>query len=288
MKRWILTCVMLLCMSGWTTAHAQTCTITVNALSSTSAYDPFAGTDNITQGSFSVSCTRPSGNGGNFPASFWVGLSNGSQLKSGSNVLNYGMYQDYSACSNSWGGTAGITFSNSAGTGNGTKNVGPFNGTYCFRINSSQISGIPSASYSDTWTISVNSTSSIGSSLGQTAFNVTTRLLDACSLRTPPTNMTINYTSFDTTAGTGTDNFAVRCTNSTPYTLALDQTSVTDNALNLVYTLALSANSGTGSGVDQSYTITGTMAAGQVGTCASANCNNNAATNKNRTLTVSY
>lgn len=288
MKRWILTCVMLLGLSGWTTAQAQSCTITINALSSTFAYDPFAGGNNNTQGSFSISCTRPAGNNGNnFPATFWVGLSNGSQLKSGSNVLNYGMYQNYSACSSPWGGATGITFANPA-TGNGDKTAGPFNGTYCFRIDASQILGKPSASYSDTWTISVNSTNSAGFSWGQTAFDVTTSLQDACSLTTPPTPMTINYTSFAGSAS-GTSNFAVRCTNTTPYTVVLDQTSVTDNALNLAYTLALSPNSnGTGSGAAQSYTITGTMAAGQVGSCASASCTNNTATNKTRTLTVSY
>jgi hypothetical protein len=44
--------------------------------------------------------------------------------------------------------------------------------------------------------------------------------------------------------------------------------AVTDNGVNLAYTLGLSATTGTGSGVDQAYTVTGTMALGQSGTCA--------------------
>lgn len=103
--------------------------------------------------------------------------------------------------------------------------------------------------------------------------------------------LTMNYTSFQTTAASGSTSFNVRCTNSLPYTVALDAAGaagVTDDAVGLAYTLSLSAASGTGTGVDQPITVNGSMIAGQAGTCALASCTNAAATNKQRTLTISY
>jgi hypothetical protein len=64
--------------------------------------------------------------------------------------------------------------------------------------------------------------------------------------------------------------------------------AVTDDAVNLAYTLGLSATTGTGSGVDQAYSVSGSMALGQAGTCLTAACTNAAATNKVRTLYVVY
>ena len=62
-------------------------------------------------------------------------------------------------------------------------------------------------------------------------------------------NVVFNYTSFQTAAATSTGGgFNVRCTNSLPYTLALNNSGVTDDAVNLAYTLSLSAASGTGNG----------------------------------------
>ena len=101
-------------------------------------------------------------------------------------------------------------------------------------------------------------------------------------------NLTFNYTSFQTTAATASAGLNVRCTNSLPYTLALSNSGLTDNAVNLAYTLSLSAASGTGNGADQAFTINGSMASGQAGTCATATCDNSAATNKTKTLTVTY
>jgi len=126
-------------------------------------------------------------------------------------------------------------------------------------------------------------------------FNVGLTLTSKCEINSTNaatgaviTDLAMTYTSFQTTAATGTTTFNVRCTNSLPFTLALDSTTVTDNALNLAYTLSLSGASGTGSGVDQAFTVTGNIASGQAGTCATASCTNGTATNKQRTLTVTY
>lgn len=123
----------------------------------------------------------------------------------------------------------------------------------------------------------------------QTAnFDVVINLTSACQFGTV-NNVTFNYTSFQAAASTATGGgFQVRCTNTLPYTLALDSTSVTDDAVNLAYTLSLSAAGGTGNGAYQNYTVNGDMASGQAGTCATATCTNAAATNRQRTLTVSF
>lgn len=120
-------------------------------------------------------------------------------------------------------------------------------------------------------------------------FNVNITLTSKCIVDTSSAAVNFTYTSFQTTAATSTGGaVAVSCTNSLPYTLSLSNTSATDDALNLAYTLALSAGSGTGNGAAQAFTVTGTMAAGQAGTCSSATCVNTAATNKTKTLTVTY
>lgn len=126
-------------------------------------------------------------------------------------------------------------------------------------------------------------------------FNVALTLNSKCEINSTNaatgaliTDLALTYTSFQTTAATGSTSFNVRCTNTLPYTLALDNTSVLDNALDLTYTLSLSAASGTGTGADQPITVNGSISSGQAGTCATASCTNATATNKQRTLTITY
>eukprot|EP01092_Planopodium_desertum_P013623 TRINITY_DN66563_c0_g1_i1.p2 TRINITY_DN66563_c0_g1~~TRINITY_DN66563_c0_g1_i1.p2 ORF type:complete len:147 (+),score=44.48 TRINITY_DN66563_c0_g1_i1:27-467(+) len=119
-------------------------------------------------------------------------------------------------------------------------------------------------------------------------FDVTINLTSACLISSAPT-AAFTYTSFQGTAATFASSFNVKCTNTLPITsVTLDSTAVTDNATNLAYTLALGAAPAAGTGVDQSINITGSMAANQAGTCATATCTNAAATNKQRTLTITY
>lgn len=103
-----------------------------------------------------------------------------------------------------------------------------------------------------------------------------------CTISTPPPALNLSYTSFSITAVTGTSTFKIKCTKGTPYTIALDATSGTASGLN--YTLALSAASATGTGSAISNTVTGTIAANQVGTCALGICT----TSTSRTLTITY
>lgn len=116
-------------------------------------------------------------------------------------------------------------------------------------------------------------------------FTVNATLTSACIFSTAPNNMSVAYTGLQGAAATTTGSFAVRCTNTLPYSLALGTTTGTVGGVNLTYTLALPTATGTGNGAVQNYNVTMTMPAGQAGTCASATC---AGTAQSHTLTMTY
>jgi len=132
-------------------------------------------------------------------------------------------------------------------------------------------------------------------------FDVNITLTSGCSL-SAITAVDFAYTSFQGGVANATNGgFSVTCTNNLPYTFGLQSGAgaatppgaatigpITDDAVDLQYSLALSAAGGTGSGAAQAYSITGTMASGQAGTCNAASCTNAAATNNTHTLIVNY
>jgi spore coat protein U-like protein len=153
----------------------------------------------------------------------------------------------------------------------------------------------------------------MGSAMAQSAagtFNVVINLTGKCEINSTNTatgavisDLTMNYTSFQTTPATGSTNFNVRCTNNLPYSIALNTTGDTDNAVQLLYQLNLSSSSThsagnngtlaslTGTGSNQPYYVHGTIGVNQAGNCATftaGGCNNSTATNRGRTVTVSY
>lgn len=116
-------------------------------------------------------------------------------------------------------------------------------------------------------------------------FNVTATLTSKCEVTAAPTAVAFTYTSFQLGAAIATGGaFSVRCTNTLPYTMAVDTVSA-NTVIGLVYTLGLSAAGGTGTGAAIAYTVNGNMIAGQSGTCATtAACTGTNA----HTLTVTY
>lgn len=120
-------------------------------------------------------------------------------------------------------------------------------------------------------------------------FNVDITLTSACSISTP-TNLSFAYTALQATNATATTPFSITCPTNLPYTLALSGANVTDDAVGLAYTLAITSplGAGTGTGAAQNFSVDGTIASGQSGTCLTATCTNTAATNKTKTLTVTY
>ena len=131
-------------------------------------------------------------------------------------------------------------------------------------------------------------------------FTVNVTLTSACTL-SAVTAVDFAYTSLQAAVANATGGgFSVSCTNTLPYTFGLQAgngaatppgaatIAVTDNAVNLNYSLGLSAAGATGNGAAQAFSVTGTMAGSQAGTCATASCTNAAATNKTHTLIVNY
>lgn len=116
-------------------------------------------------------------------------------------------------------------------------------------------------------------------------FNVTASLQSKCEVTGGPTDVAFTYTSFQTGIASSTGGVVgIRCTSSLPYSLSLTSTSGT--VIGLAYTLTAPAGTFTGSGASVNHTISGSMAAGQGGTCASSAT---ACTGSNQhTLTITY
>ena len=120
-------------------------------------------------------------------------------------------------------------------------------------------------------------------------FNLTVNLLGACRISTAPGLITINYTAFQGTDGTGSTPFAVQCSSNLAYTMAVSLPGANNIATSLgltVTSIAPSAAGNTGSGVAQPYTVDAVIAQGQAGICNSSTV---ACTATNAyTLTISY
>jgi len=120
-------------------------------------------------------------------------------------------------------------------------------------------------------------------------FTVGITLTSLCSVSTPA-NLTFAYTAFQIPAATASSPFTVTCVNGLPFSVAVSGAAVTDDAVGLAYSLLVTppAGGGTGTGASQAYSIDGTIAGGQAGTCTAASCTNAAATNNLKTITVTY
>lgn len=254
---------------------------TVSSPGFTSFYDTTANTANDNVGSATINCTRASGDSNS--VTYTLGSNQGWRSRSQSYRaslngvdLNYDVYKD-AARSSPWAG--GSTFSGNIDFGGGTS----FTVSLPYYTRIPALQAVAAGIYTDTVTMTLT----YGSATAQSTFPVQIYVNTSCQINSP-TDLTFNYSSFRVTALTATSTFNVNCTNALPYALSLDLTSVTDAAINLAYTLALSATSGTGTGANQAVTVTGTMAAGQSGTCATAVCTNAASANKQRTVTVTF
>lgn len=111
--------------------------------------------------------------------------------------------------------------------------------------------------------------------------NVTVNLTSACQISAAPGTITFNYAAFQGTAATGSTTVGVQCTDTLPYNLSFTAdpvvTSSTPGTLvGLNYTLSVPVGAQAGSSVGNTHTISGSMAAGQAGTCGLATCTGNA------------
>ena len=264
-----------LCMPALASA-AYNCSISSGGV--LAAYSPTAATTTIVQSSFTITCTRALADASTM--SWSVSADNGANSQGthnraafGASRLAYDLFKD-SACASQWRGPQAITGSLNFGGSNSASTTVPFWG--CITAGQNVAAG--------TYTDSVNMSLTYGSSPQSTAAGtiaVSISTPASCSLTTPPGNVVFNYTGFGAAANASTT-YGVTCTTYLPYTMALDATSGTILGLN--YTLAMSAASATGNGAQQSFTITGNIAAGQAGTCATGACTASQA----RVLTITY
>lgn len=269
---------------------AVTCTSVISSGFS-STRDSLVATDTLNQGSFTIVCSRAV----NDPTTtvFYAALAKGSanatasnfraRLGATSSYLNYNVYTN-SSYSNDWSKNNNC-ITGSFSVSSSSSNSLPI--PYYAKIPASQ--NVPPGTYSDTPLISVNylttgaaSCPNNGSGNFSGSFQVQITNTASCQIGTPPGTVAFTYTAFAPAPATASTTFTIRCANTTPYTMALDANAGVVSGLN--YALTLSATSGTGTGIAQGYSINGTMAAGQAGSCASANCT----ASDRRTLTVTY
>lgn len=256
---------------------AYSCTITGTTLTPI-----FNGTQLNTSGTLSMTCTRASTDASS--TTYSVNIDNGQSgartvtRLGGTTTINYLIYRN-SGYSQTWG-TA--TTNNFDGTLSfGTSLTTTVTLTYYLRLAAQ--AGKPAGIYQDnliglTVNVPQNTTTIVGS--GSMALSVS--VLSECRFTTAPSAIVLAYTSFRPTVLNASTSYTLVCTNSTPYTMALDATS--GSALGLNYTLSLSAGSGTGSGLNQTFSVNAAMPANQAGTCTTASC----ATSQARTLTITY
>ena len=140
---------------------------------------------------------------------------------------------------------------------------------YCARVRGNQ--GAPASGvYTDTIQVFAQYPNNDAGALTATAaMSYTVGVDPQCVFNTFPTSMTFNYTSFSPTAQTVARNFNLRCSNGQTWTASIAPAAGV--LLGLNYTMVPSpAVLTTGTGADQVVTITGTIPAGQAGTCATA------------------
>ncbi|MBC7547081.1 MAG: spore coat protein U domain-containing protein [Polaromonas sp.] len=272
--------------------HAVTCTIAVTSLT-TIAFDPTTALQ--LTGTVSGSCTptTPQEASSALPT-IYIGINAGgrtprSMIRSGGvDLVTYQINK--SAGAGIWNEATGTTVLTTDGgllftMAAGTKNTAqPYSRTFYLNIPAQPTD--PVGTYNDaTITATIRQTSAAGTSLGTTTFGLTATIAPFCSFSTSPSTLNLNYTSFTTTAATGTSAFSLNCTSGTSYSQAVSP--ATGTALGVSYSLALSATTGlTGNAAAQNYTVTGTAAAGQSGTCATSGALCSA--NNPHTITVTF
>lgn len=259
---------------------AYSCSVTATFL--TISYDPTVATENITAGSYTISCTRSLAD----PATlnYTLAANNGLQPNGSTNRValsgNYYQYELYRlipfTVGNQWKAATSSRFS---GTINfGSSLTGSDSKSFDLRLAGSQ-PVVPAGTYTDTVTTTLYNGPTV---LNTSTFNVRVITSNSCQIATSPGNINLTYTSFQTAVATASTAFRVRCTTALPYSLSLDAPGGT--LLGLNYTIVLPVASGTGTGATQTYIINGSISAGQAGTCAIAACSGN----QTRMLTVTY
>lgn len=246
-------------------------------------------------GTIRASCkneTTDSGGG----AEVYIGINQGKPpagramtRQNGSEALNYeiyhanfgsGVWNEARGVASTDPGNGGVIFRLAGGN---TTTFQTFSFTYYFSIPAGQASA-PAGIYDDLAIgVTARNKDFDGIVLAATSFGVSASIQSSCYFSSAPAPLTINYSSFSATLATGNTAFQLSCTYDSPYTLTIDPPA-SGTLLGLNYSLALSAPSGTGTAGPQSFSVTGTVAAGQSGNCATGSCS----ASRTHTITVGF
>lgn len=264
-------------------AHAFNCSLTSSGFAT--AYAPTGVVPNVTQGSFTLTCTQTllDSNSMNYSVSVNNGTNpNGTQNRAKLNGNKYILYETYrdSGCSVSWSSTAGNFFTGTLNFVGSSANV-TINYWGCItQAGQSQ----PAGTYTDSDIMTVAYPGLAGLPATATGtFPVTITNPATCTITSIANVAFGTYIAFRATPLVAPNsNIVLDCTPNLPYSLALDATSGVVSGLN--YSLVLSASSSRGTGPGQTHTISGTMPANQAGTCATGSCTGS----DTRTLTITY
>lgn len=259
-------------------AAAFNCNLSVTDV--TVVYDPTSPVQNVTTGSYSFTCSRLASDPNTLD---WrLEVNNGQNFGGGSNrVRRGGQYYNYDTYRSPgvlWG-TGGSAFTGTLVFGGGLSATA--SGAFDIVLPGSQPVN-PAGTYTDSLRVTLRP-NPFGARLDRVNFGVSVITTNTCQISVPPGNVSFTYTAFQAGPALASTTYGVRCTTALPYTMSLDATSGT--LLGLNYTLSLSpASSGSGTGATQTYTINGSIAGGQAGTCATGVCSGSQA----RTLTLSW
>lgn len=251
---------------------AITCSVSVTSVNV--VYDPASPVQNVTTGSYTVTCNRLASDPNTL--AWRLAVNNGLQPGGGFNrvrrvagpATDRYNYETYRSPGNVWGNTNTTRFTGTLVFGGAL--TASVSGAFDIVMPGSQPVD-PAGTYTDTLTVELRRNTGFPLVLDTATFGVTVITTNSCQISVPPGNVSFTYTSFQAAAAAASTSYGVRCTTALPYTMALDAASGT--LLGLTYTLSLApASSGTGTGATQTYNINGSIAGGQAGTCATAMC----------------
>lgn len=237
-------------------------------------------------GSAMLTCTRSSGDANSLSYRLKATDGNnatGSQpfrrvrLNSTSNYLAYSLRRS-GTCNNNTDWRAPATGTANVATGTlsfGAALTASTTLTYCIRVRvgTGGNPGSPTAGvYSDTFNIFAQYPNSNAGALSPNEpVLMTVGVSNQCVFNTYPGDLAFNYTAFSATAQTSTTSFMLRCSSGLPWTVSVSPNPAVLQGLR--YTITPSPASGSGNGnTGQAVTLTGSMQAGQAGTCTGPTC----------------
>lgn len=282
MKTMLSLMMLVGCLLFSNPVHAvHSCTVTSAGVGV--AYDPLATGTKTAQSSVTLNCMRAAGDAAqlNYTLTADNGLNPSGQVnraRLGTQLVSYDVFRD-SVCSAQWRSTGNNFFSGTLDFG-GALSIS-ISLDYWACIPGGQ-TGLAAGNYIDTvtMTLTYGNTKATEQTAANT-FPVTINTSAQCVITTAPGTVDFGtYVAFGAAAAASTT-FGVTCTNSLPYTLALDATAGVVTGLNYVLSVPVA---GVGTGLQQLLSITGNMPAGQAGQCASSSCTGT----DTRTLTLSY